>query len=37
MSVSRPVWRATHGASQLLAGAEVREACAYLLQSIFEG
>lgn len=36
MSVSRPVWRATHGASQLLAGTEVREACTYLLQSIFE-
>lgn len=36
MAASRPVWHAAHGASRQLAGAEVRKACAHILQTVFK-
>lgn len=36
MATSRPVWYGAHGASRQLAGAEVRKACAHILQTVFK-
>lgn len=36
IAASRPVWLGTHGSSQRQAGAEVRNACAFILQTIFK-
>lgn len=36
MAISRPVWHRAQGASQQLAGAEVRKACAHILQTVFK-
>lgn len=36
MAASRPVWQGSHGASQLLAAAELREACGHILQTVFK-